>query len=172
MLDTNVVAEALLPTSPSHVECLALFEELGNAESVVVFNELLEVELSQVLFVAAIRERHPRKRIKDAATDNRIRPRAARLLTQGRKAWSDLLSTVAYSRIPLGAVEPDVPKIMSDYGLESYDAVHAATAMATGVTDILSLDNGFAKVPPATLALHTTSARVRQTRDRRRRAGF
>lgn len=65
VLDTNVVAEALLPSGPDHVACSALINTLKPSGAVVVFNELLELELSQVLFVAALRERHPKKRIKE-----------------------------------------------------------------------------------------------------------
>jgi len=148
-----------------------LINTLKPSGAVVVFNELLELELSQVLFVAALRERHPKKRIKDVAFDDRIRPRASRLLAQGRRSWGDVLSTVEYSRVQLGDVLADVPDFMSDYGLESYDAVHAATVRSTGVTDFISLDNGFSKIPPAEMTLHTTMSRLRQTRIRRQRAG-
>lgn len=172
VLDTNVVAEALLASNTEHSECAAVLGSLSAEGAVVVFNELLEVELSQVLFVAALRERHPKKRIKDIAFDDRIRPRAARLLAQGQQAWADLLSTLQHSRVSLAEVASDVPTLMGSYGLESYDAVHAATVLATGITDFVSLDNGFAKLPPSQFVLHTTTARIRRTRERRRRAGF
>ena len=166
------MAEALLSSNPEHAPCAALMKTLSNEGAIVVFNELLEVELSQVLFAAALRERHPKKRLKDIAFDDRIRPRAGRLLTQGQRAWSELLSTLRHSRVDLGEVAADVPGLMSRYGLESYDAVHAATLLSTEIVDFVSLDNGFAKLPPAQIVLHTTAARVQQTRVRRRRAGF
>lgn len=171
LLDTNVVVEAVVPTSPSKAECAGVLEDLRDAGTLVLFSDLLEVELSQALFVAALRERHPRKRIKDIAVDDRIRPRAARLLRQGRASWEELLSTMTFARVAVGEVVAEVPQIMGRFGLESYDAVHAASAMRTGVADLVSLDNGFAKVPPSDLVLHTTQARLRQTRERRRRAG-
>ena len=68
-------------------------------------------------------------------------------------------------------VAEDVPKLMQEYGLQSYDAVHAATLLDSELTDFITRDGGFAVLPPAVATLHTTQARLAGTRARRRRAG-
>ena len=68
-------------------------------------------------------------------------------------------------------VAEDVAKLMQEYGLQSYDAVHAATLLDSELTDFVTRDGGFAILPPAVATLHTTQARLAGARARRRRAG-
>jgi predicted nucleic acid-binding protein len=171
-LDTNVVAEALLPAEAEHAVCAAVMADLANAGTTVVFNELLEIELWQVLFTAALRERHPTAKLRHVRFDERVRPRAARLLAQGKRSWEQMLSTLTYVRAPLSEVADDVAEVMQTYGLESNDSVHAATLAWAGTTDFLTRDGGFAKLPPGKATLHTTTTRLRNTRRRRQRAGY
>lgn len=172
-LDTNVVAEALLPRQPEHTACRAVLRRLATAGTAVVFSRLLEIELWEAIFNLALRERHPRKNIRHVRYDNRVRPRAARLLRQAQQAWQDdLLAPLAWSRIEIDEIAGDVPKLMQDYGLQSYDAVHAATLLASGLTDFITRDGGFAVLPLHVATLHTTHARLSSTRARRRRAGY
>ncbi len=172
VLDTNVVAEALLPNEPEYAACLAVLERLADSGTTVIINRLLEIELWEAVFNLALRERHPRKNIRHVRYDNRVRPRAGRLLRQARKAWEDdLLAPLTWSRIEVQQVAESVPALMQAYGLQSYDAVHAATLLTSGGTDLITRDGGFAVLPPAVATLHTTQARLTQTRARRRRAG-
>jgi predicted nucleic acid-binding protein len=172
VLDTNVVADALLPKEPEHPPCLALLERLADSGTTVVFSRLLEIELWEVVFNLALRERHPRKDTRRIRYDNRVRPRAARLLQQAHKAWEeDLRNPLGWTRIEMHEVAEDVPKLMQEYGLQSYDAVHAATLLDSELTDFITRDGGFAVLPPAVATLHTTQARLAGTRARRRRAG-
>ena len=172
VLDTNVVAEALLPNEQEHRPCLALLERLADRGVAIVFSRLLEIELWEAVFNLALRERHPRKSLRHVRYDNRVRPRAARLLRQAHEAWEKTLASLAWSVIEIHEVSHDVPKLMQDYGLQSYDAVHAATLTASGLTDFLTRDGGFAVLPPAVATLHTTQARLPTTRVRRQRAGL
>ena len=172
VLDTNVVADALLPNEPEHAVCLALMERLAVNETVVVFNRMLEIELGEVLFNLALKQRHKANRLRHVRFDDRVRPRAARLLDEGLKAWGQLKATLSWSYVELHEVDAGVPTLMKDYGFQSYDAVHAATIVESGLTDFITKDAGFAKLPPAVAALHTTQARVKNTRQRRQRAGF
>lgn len=173
VLDTNVVAEALLPNQPEHIACRTVLRRFATAGTAVVFNRLLEIELWEAVFNLALRERHPRKNIRHVRYDNRVRPRAARLLRQAQQAWQeDVLAPLAWSRIEMHEVAGDVPKLMQDYGLQSYDAVHAATLLVSGLTDFITRDGGFAVLSPAVATLHTTHARLSSTRARRRRAGY
>jgi hypothetical protein len=55
-------------------------------------------------------------------------------------------------------------RLMRRYGLGSYDAVHAATALKEGIPDIATLDQGFAALPPSAAHIHTTSRRLPQMR--------
>lgn len=172
LLDTNVVAEALLANQPEHDVCLAVLERLGTEGTTVMFSRLLEIELWEVAFNLALRERHPRKDVRHVRYDNRVRPRAARLLGQAHKAWEKTLDSLTWSRVEIHDIAPDVPRLMQDYGLQSYDAVHAATLMASEATDFVTRDGGFAVLPPNIATLHTTQTRLAGTRTRRRRAGY
>ncbi len=171
LLDTNVVAEALLPNEPEHTACRAVLRRFATEGTAVVFSRLLEIELWEAVFNLALRERHPRKNIRHVRYDNRVRPRAARLLRQAQQAWQyDVLAPLAWSRIEVDEVAEDVPKLMQECGLQSYDAVHAATLLNSEITDFVTRDGGFAVLPPTVATLHTT-ARLASTRGRRRRAG-
>jgi predicted nucleic acid-binding protein len=170
VLDTNVVAEALLPNEQEHQPCVALLERLADTGTAVVFSRLLEIELWEAVFNLALRERHPRKNLRYVRYDNRVRPRAARLLQQAQDAWDRTLASLAWSMIEIHEISHDVPKLIQEYGLQSYDAVHAATLLASGLTDFLTRDGGFAVLPPTVATLHTTRARLPATRARRRRA--
>jgi predicted nucleic acid-binding protein len=172
LLDTNVVAEALLPNEPEHAACAAVLHRLAEAGTTVVFSRLLEVELWEVVFNLALRERHPRKDLRRVRYDSRVRRRAARLLAETQTGWEELLDTLSWLRVEIHEVASDVPKLMQSYGFQSYDAVHAATLLDNGLTDFVTRDGGFAALPPAVATLHTTQARLAGTRARRRRAGY
>jgi predicted nucleic acid-binding protein len=172
LLDTSVVAEALITNQPEHSICLAALERLASNGSTVLFSRLLEIELWETAFNLALRERHPRKNLRHVRYDSRVRPRAARLLGQAHQAWEKLLGSLSWSRVEIHDVAPDVPKLMQQYGFQSYDAVHAATLLTNDVTDFVTRDGGFAALPPAAATLHTTQARLTGTRARRRRAGY
>lgn len=167
LLDTSVVVDALLPSEPSHAACVALLGKLAASECLVVFNRLLEIELHETLFNLALKERHG-KQWASARYDGRVRRRAGRLLQAGTSAWTQMLDSLSSLTIELGEVVEDVPTLMRDYGLRSYDAVHAATLIAAGLHDMATLDHGFAALPRTTLRLHTTDAR--QATMRRHRA--
>jgi predicted nucleic acid-binding protein len=58
---------------------------------------------------------------------------------------------------------------MTGYGLASYDAVHAASAIAAGAKAIVTLDTGFALLPSAQLAIYTDRSRLASCRAKRSR---
>lgn len=70
VLDTNVVAEALLPNEQEHQPCVALLERLADTGTAVVFSRLLEIERWEAVFNLALRERHPRKNLRYVRYDN------------------------------------------------------------------------------------------------------
>jgi predicted nucleic acid-binding protein len=171
LLDTSVVAEALIVNQPEHSICLDVLELLASNGSTVLFSRLLEIELWETAFNLALRERHPRKHLRHVRYDSRVRPRAARLLDQAHQAWEKMLGSLSWSRVEIHEVAPEVPRLMQEYGFQSYDAVHAATLLDSKCTDFITRDGGFAVLPPTAATLHTTQARLVGTRGRRRRAG-
>lgn len=60
----------------------------------------------------------------------RCRRRARRLLEELQGRYRLLLDVVTEAPIPLAPVAGSAATLMTDYGIASYDAVHAATAIA------------------------------------------
>jgi predicted nucleic acid-binding protein len=81
-------------------------------------------------------------------------------MTRTLTAWADAVGAVASSCVETSVVAPLVPDLMTRYGLESYDALHAATAIHTGVRRIVTTDAGFAWMPETELAVYTDGSRV------------
>lgn len=144
--------EALLPAQPGHAACVAFLEGISASDYTLVFNRLLEMELCEVLFNVALKERYG-KRWASARYDGRARRRAGRLLEAGRRAWAELLDSVSWSYVELSEVSDDAPELMRAYGFRSYDAVHAASLTVAGLRDMVTLDHGFAAMPQARLTL-------------------
>jgi predicted nucleic acid-binding protein len=169
VLDTNVVAEALLDREPEHAACDALFDRLIAEGTRVVFNRLLEVELWEVVFNHALRRNVPRRQLRFRRFSADARRGAMTALDRAEKLWAELLETLEWQCVELHEVADAVPDLMRAYGLQSYDAVHAATLLASGVTDMVSRDAGFAVLLPEDATLHTTRRRLTRTRGRRQR---
>jgi len=74
-----------------------------------------------------------------------------------RPAW--LFSSVLLKRVDIDDVLRVVPELMSRFGLASYDAVHAATALRGNAVGIVTTDVGFASLP-STTAIYTDATRV------------
>jgi hypothetical protein len=58
--------------------------------------------------------------------------------------------------------------MMIDYGLASYDSVHASTIMA-GSKAIVTTDTGFALIPVPTLTIYADRSRLATCRSKRSR---
>jgi predicted nucleic acid-binding protein len=71
-----------------------------------------------------------------------------------------VLSSLPHLSIPLGDVAGPAAVLMIDYGLASYDAVHAVSAVAAGAEAIVTTDTGFALLPTRMLAIYTDRSRV------------
>ncbi|MGP0101674.1 MAG: PIN domain-containing protein [Solirubrobacteraceae bacterium] len=56
---------------------------------------------------------------------------------------------------------------MTDYGIASYDAIHAASAIAAGAEAIVTTDTGFAFLPSSLLADNTDRSRLASCRNKR-----
>jgi len=71
--------------------------------------------------------------------------------------------------MPLGDTASAARSFMTGYGLASYDAVHAASAVAAGAGAIVTLDTGFALLPASLLAVYTDRSRLASCRRKRPR---
>lgn len=170
MLDTNVVAEMLLPDEPEHVMCDAVIRRFAAEGTIVVFSRILELELWEVVFNHALKRAVARRDRRHRRFDHDVRRLAGAALTRVESYWHELLGTLDWRCVEVEDVADAVPDLMRAYGLQSYDAVHAATLLASGVTDLVSRDAGFAVLLPEDATVHTTTSRLSRTRARRRRA--
>ncbi len=167
VVDTSFVVRALNPSEQGHEAAQTFLTRLVDAEAVVYFNRLLELELVEVAFKLAVVERHGKKAWPAKRNDGRVRRRAGRLAKDLLGAWADTLRFVPHLCIELEEVSADVPALMTAYGLGSYDAAHAATAIYTEVQGLVTTDAGFGAVPEDLLRLYVDDSRVRSCRRRR-----
>lgn len=170
VVDTNVVAEALLRREPEHDVCDELFRRLVRARTLVVFSRLLEAELWEVVFNHAVRMHTGRRDTRHARYRRDVRGAAGLMLDRAIRDWNELLDALDWQCVELHDVADAVPDLMRSYGLQSYDAVHAATLLMSGMTDMVTRDAGFAVLLPEDATLHTTRRRLGRTRARRRDA--
>lgn len=167
-LDTSFVVEALIETQPLHAACAGFVERLAGAGVRVVTSELLQVELAEAAFAIALKERWGGQ-WRRHRTDGRARRRARRLLTDTIGRYELFLSSVPHISVPLGRIAAASTMLMADHGLASYDAVHAASAIAVGAEAIVTTDTGFALLPASLLAIYTDRSRVASCRIKRPR---
>jgi predicted nucleic acid-binding protein len=162
-LDTSLIVRALIETQPLHAACSGFLDRLVEAEVTLVTSELLEVELAEAAFGIALKERwggdwrrHRR--------DGRVRRRAQRLLADVQSRFELLLDSVDHLAVPVAPVARDAAVLMTAYGLASYDAVHAASAIAAGAEAIATTDAGFALLPASLLLIYADRSRVASCR--------
>jgi predicted nucleic acid-binding protein len=83
------------------------------------------------------------------------------------EAWEAALESFVWTEVGIEDVVGEVDRLMARYGLASYDAIHAATAIARGIPRIVTLDAGFAAVPAAELSIYVDRSRLASCRSRR-----
>lgn len=167
VLDTCFVIAALNGAEPFHRQAVDYLQRLTDSESLLVHNRLLEVELVEVAFKLAVKEHHGRKAWPAMREDGRVRRRAGRLTEALLTSWQEVIATRPSLCVELGEVSADVPEAMRKWGLASYDAVHALTAIYAGSSNLVTLDAGFGRVPDKDLTLFVDSTRVKACRRRR-----
>ncbi len=167
-LDTSFVVEALIATQPLHGVCDSFLTRVFDSGVTVVTSELLRVELAETAFAIAMKERWG-GRWRGHRTDGRSRPRAGRLLSHTLSRYDEMLGSLPHISVRLGQVPTSVPAFMIGYGIASYDAVHAASAIAAGAETIVTLDTGFALLPSAQLTIYTDRSRLASCRQKRAR---
>lgn len=168
-LDTSFVVNALFGGEPHHERARGFLQLLAEARSLLVFNELLELELRETAFKIPLVERFPGD-WKRRRHDGRLLRRARRLVQRTMDAWENLLSAFTYLEVQILEVMERVEELMGAFSLSSYDAVHVATGEYAGALTFLTTDAGFASVPESRLTMYTNSSRVgpcRRMRGRR-----
>ena len=168
VIDTNVIAETMLPDEAEYASCKALLGRLVEAKTVVVFNRMLELELWEVVYEHALRRAVPGRDRRVRRFDKHVRSGPAVALARAQSLWNEILDDLTWERVEIREVADAVPDLMRAYGLQSYDAVHAATLLTSGVSDMVTRDTGFAVLLPEDATLHTTRRRLGRTRARRR----
>jgi predicted nucleic acid-binding protein len=167
-LDTSFVVEALIATQPLHDVCRSFLTRVFESGAAVVTSELLHVELAEAAFAIALKERWAGQ-WRRHRTDGRSRRRAGRLLNDTLMRYDKMLGSLTHISIPLGDITPAAIAFMTDYGIASYDAAHAASAIAADANAIVSLDTGFAVLPTSQLTIYTDRSRVASCRSKRPR---
>jgi predicted nucleic acid-binding protein len=165
-LDTSFVVEALLTTQPLHSACSAFLKRIFDSGVAIVTSDLLAVELAESAFAITLKERWG-GRWRGHRTDGRSRRPATQRLNHTVMSYEALLSPVNHLPIPVRRVTADARVLMTDFGIASYDAVHATSAIAAGAEAIVTLDTGFALLPSAELAIYTDRSRVASCRNKR-----
>jgi predicted nucleic acid-binding protein len=155
-LDTSAILRALLEDQSSHAEYADFLQRAVRAGTTLAYGELVDLELAQTCIKAA----------RAACDGDRARavPRGRQLIAEVFQRWRELMSQTSSVRVPLGlSHQPDVLgspvrdtafHLIEHYGLDSYDATHAATAMIAGAP-LVCADRGFAHVPEQLLVLIT-----------------
>ncbi len=100
-------------------------------------------------------------------TDGRARRRAGRLLHDTLTRYDEILGALRHISIPLCDTANLPETFMIDYGIASYDAAHAASAIAAGAEAIVTTDTGFALLPSSLLTIYTDRSRVASCRRKR-----
>jgi predicted nucleic acid-binding protein len=80
-----------------------------------------------------------------------------------------MLGSLPHISVRLGQVADSAPQIMTKYGLASYDAIHAASAVAAGAETMATTDTGFALLPASLLTVYTDRSRLASCRRKRPR---
>jgi predicted nucleic acid-binding protein len=133
-----------------------------------VTSELLRAELAETAFAIAMKERWARK-WRAHRPDGRSRPRAGRLLSNTLDRYDEMLASLPHISVRIGQVTDYAPEIMTKYGLASYDAIHAASAIAAGADTMVTTDTGFGFMPASLLTVYTDRSRLVRCRENRPR---
>jgi predicted nucleic acid-binding protein len=171
VLDTSAVAVVLFEDQDAHAEYAQFLARAVQAGTTLVYCEMLDLELAQVCMKAARKEHDGRR--------ERFVPAGRTLIRDVFGRWRALYSETGSLRVPVGPserrdtvgspVRDAAFHLIERYGIDSYDATHAATAVLFGAP-LVCADNRFAHVPEEVLTMITDSARVVDCRAIRERA--
>lgn len=128
----------------------------------VLVSDLMVPEFAEAVYKIVLKERHGSWRRYWA--DGRARRRASRLLELARRDWEEMRDALTWDSVPLAEASLWIETLMARYGLHSYDAAHAGSALTAGAEDLATLDRGFGRVSEGILTLHTVTARAASMR--------
>lgn len=168
VFDTSFLVDALLPGQTHHLACRRYLERVVSADTFVVFNRLLELELAEAAYKVALKERFGNRSMRMRG-DGRALRRAARLAEKMQQSWVEVLDAIPWGRVELDEVVDLVPDLMKR-GLASYDAAHVATAQVAEIEHLVTIDAGFGRTSETDLTVLVDSSRVASCRRHRTRA--
>lgn len=170
-IDTSAAVAMVFGDQLGHDAYLDFLARAVDAQTKLIYSELLDLELAQVC-VKAARGRHDGRRQASIRTGKQ-------LIRDVFERWNILISQTQSDRISLaggdGPYEIGSPvraaafHLIEEFGIESYDATHAGTAIVHGAP-ILTSDQGFTDVPAGRLDIITHSGVLAGFRERRGRA--
>lgn len=167
-LDTSFVVEALIATQPLHAICRAFLDRIDASGVSITTSDLLAVELAEAAFAIALKERWGSS-WRRHRTDGRARRRAARLLDDAVARYETVLDSKDHLPVPVDEATRGARSFMAAYGLASYDALHAASAVVASAKAIVTIDAGFAVLPRSLLTIYTDRSRLASCRSKRSR---
>ena len=148
LLDTDSVVATLVTGDPRHEDCLSFADSLQDAGTIIAYSTLLRLEhlnawrnlLKKGLLPP---EPGPQLRLElNVAEDDRIHwLRVADILLGKFLAQFRITEIRLNQRVVSLAIE-----LVGRFDLQSYDAVHVASALHAGCTAIASLDKHFRRV--------------------------
>jgi predicted nucleic acid-binding protein len=150
-LDTSLVCAAVVRGSRYHVAARAYCEALVAGRIRVYMSQMLRIELLQAMrALATVPESLPgsiRRQFRLSHWGNDLEVRDAWMQTglAQFEDWSNQFSEVYELSVDLPAWE-QVAALMTRYHLNSYDALHAATAIEAGISTLATLDRDFSRV--------------------------
>ena len=158
VLDTSAISVMLFEDQETHPDYTTFLARAVAENTVLVYCELLDLELAQVCMKEA-RRLHSGRR-------DRFVPAGRALIRETFARWRALYSATDSHRIPIGvpaqhdivgsSVRDAAFRLIDLYGIDSYDATHAATAVLHAAP-LLCADTGFAHLPQDLLTLITDS---------------
>lgn len=151
-----------------HPTCAGFLARIVETGVSVVTSDLLRVELVEAAFSIALKERWGGQ-WRSHRSDGRARRRGGRHLRDAVARYEKLLTSVDHIPVPVGRVVDRATTMMIDYGLASYDSVHAASAIMAGAKAIVTTDTGFALIPTPMLTIYTDRSRLATCRGKRQR---
>lgn len=148
-LDTNVILDYLISTREHHERVKGFLRKVVDSELTAIFLS----SLSWVEFTHVVRTRDFREKLSDdwLARFPLERWEELNVRQEYLRAMCDLLGGFlapfdAFEISITQQVRQSAVSCMTEYGLDSQDAVHVAAAGVAGVRDLMSFDKGFRRV--------------------------
>jgi predicted nucleic acid-binding protein len=146
-LDTSVVTTALLPSINHHSAALEYCRNVAEQRGSVCFSELLRLEYAQFLRIVPSRLDIATQRAQGVHRWDRqsVRERWFRRGWDQFDGFTEQFARTTEFGITRNILDTAID-LMVSCNLGSYDAAHVATALASGATEIATVDGHFSRV--------------------------